>query len=89
MLKPHTFSTCLLGNSLHQGLEMIPVLEKTYNKALSQPSQIPAVVEALSTFCLFLKLYTLDAEAGIYFTTLCLNILSMLRYEIDYLLYLH
>lgn len=54
-----------LGNTLHQGLDMLPILEKSYNKALAQPSQIPAVIEALSAYCLFLKLYTLDAEAGI------------------------
>lgn len=51
---------------------MIPVLEKTYNKSIAQPSQIPAVVEALSAYCLFLKLYTLDAEAG-KFVLICSN----------------
>ncbi|XP_054719248.1 eIF-2-alpha kinase activator GCN1-like [Uloborus diversus] len=50
-------------NTLHQAVEFIPLLEKTYNKALSQPSQTAAVVEGLSVFCLFLKLYTLDSEA--------------------------
>ncbi|XP_035228033.1 eIF-2-alpha kinase activator GCN1-like [Stegodyphus dumicola] len=42
---------------------MISLLEKTYNKAISQPSQTSAVVEGLSAFCLFLKLYTFDPEA--------------------------
>ncbi|GFU29456.1 eIF-2-alpha kinase activator GCN1 [Nephila pilipes] len=46
------------GNTLHQAIDLIPVLEKAYNKALSQPTQTNAVNEGLSMFCLFLKLHS-------------------------------
>lgn len=59
----HCMNAAFHGNSLYQGIEMLPILDKTYNKALAQPSQVPAMVEALSSYCLFLKLYTVDAEA--------------------------
>lgn len=49
---------------MHQALTLIPQLEKTYNKAISQPTQMSAVYEGLSVFCLFLKLYSFDADAG-------------------------
>ncbi|GBM59452.1 eIF-2-alpha kinase activator GCN1 [Araneus ventricosus] len=51
------------GNTLHQAMDLIPLLEKTYNKALSQPTQANAVIEGVSVFSLFLKLYTFDTES--------------------------
>ncbi|KAG8189603.1 hypothetical protein JTE90_018959 [Oedothorax gibbosus] len=50
------------GNTLHQALTLIPLLEKTYSKSISQPTQMNAVYEGLSIFSLFLKLYSFDAE---------------------------
>ncbi|GFQ96680.1 eIF-2-alpha kinase activator GCN1, partial [Trichonephila clavata] len=51
------------GNTLHQAIDLILLMEKTYNKALSQPTQTNAVFEGLSVFCLFLKLYSFDIES--------------------------
>ncbi|KAF8792212.1 eIF-2-alpha kinase activator GCN1 like protein [Argiope bruennichi] len=51
------------GNTLHQAMDLTPLLEKTYNKALSQPTQTNAVIEGLSVFSLFLKLYSFDSES--------------------------
>ncbi|XP_042907743.1 stalled ribosome sensor GCN1 [Parasteatoda tepidariorum] len=55
--------TAFHGNTLHQALDLIPVLEKAYNKAISQPTQTNAVVEGLSAFSLFLNLYSYDSES--------------------------
>ncbi|GIY00789.1 eIF-2-alpha kinase activator GCN1 [Caerostris extrusa] len=51
------------GNTLHQAIDLIPSLEKAYNKALAQPTQTNAVIEGLSVFSLFLKLYSFDTES--------------------------
>ncbi|XP_066998088.2 stalled ribosome sensor GCN1 [Anabrus simplex] len=53
-------SSCFHGNTLAQGVEFIPFLLKTVEKAVAQPTQVPIVTEALSAVCLLLKLASSD-----------------------------
>ncbi|XP_049938173.1 eIF-2-alpha kinase activator GCN1 [Schistocerca serialis cubense] len=53
-------SACFSGNTLMQGLDFIPFLLKTVEKAVSQSAQIPVVTEALSATCMLLKMASAD-----------------------------
>ncbi|XP_021942062.1 eIF-2-alpha kinase activator GCN1, partial [Zootermopsis nevadensis] len=56
-------SACLHGNTLAQGIELIPLLLKTVEKAVAQPAQVPLVTEALYAACLLLKMAAADIGA--------------------------
>nr|CAD7442358.1 unnamed protein product [Timema bartmani] len=56
-------SACFSGNTLGQGVDFIPYLLKTVEKAVGQATQIPIVTEALSAACLLLKIVSSDVGA--------------------------
>ncbi|KAK7871251.1 hypothetical protein R5R35_007540 [Gryllus longicercus] len=56
-------SACLHGNTLVQGLELVPLLLRTVEKAASQPTQVPVVTEGLAAACLLLRLASADVGA--------------------------
>ncbi|XP_039292554.1 eIF-2-alpha kinase activator GCN1 [Nilaparvata lugens] len=53
-------SACLHGNTLSQGVELVPLLIKSVEKAVSQPTQVLSVTEGLTAACLLLKLATVE-----------------------------
>nr|CAD7433309.1 unnamed protein product [Timema monikensis] len=56
-------SACFNGNTLGQGVDFIPYLLKTVEKAVGQATQVPIVTEALSAACLLLKIVSSDVGA--------------------------
>ena len=52
------------GDPLIQGLDILPLLLQTLDKANNQPTQVQLVTEAVSASCLLLKLSTCDIQAG-------------------------
>ncbi|XP_046688091.1 eIF-2-alpha kinase activator GCN1-like [Homalodisca vitripennis] len=53
-------AACFHGTTLPQGLELVPLLLKSVEKAVQQPTQVPVVTEGLSAVCLLLKLATVE-----------------------------
>ncbi|RZF42658.1 hypothetical protein LSTR_LSTR001453 [Laodelphax striatellus] len=53
-------SACFHGNTLSQGVELVPLLIKSVEKAVSQPTQVLAVTEGLTAACLLLKLAAVE-----------------------------
>ncbi|KAJ4427091.1 hypothetical protein ANN_24706 [Periplaneta americana] len=70
-------SACFHGNTLAQGIELIPQLLKTIEKAVAQPAQIPLVTEALCAACLLLKMASADIGADKKLDTLWNVVLDM------------
>ncbi|KAI0222670.1 eIF-2-alpha kinase activator GCN1 [Lamellibrachia satsuma] len=56
-------SAAFHGDTLIQGMSLLPVLLQVVEKANSQPTQVPLATEALSASCLLLKLSVADIQA--------------------------
>ena len=54
----------VLGDTLVQGIDVLPLLVQTVEKANNQATQVQLVTEGLSAACLLLKLSTCDIQAG-------------------------
>ena len=54
----------LPGDTRIQGLDLLPILISTVEKAATQTTQYPLVTEALSASCLLAKLSFADIQAG-------------------------
>ena len=54
----------LLGDTLPAGLEMVPVLVQSLEKAGNQPTQFTLVTEAVSAANLLVKLSLVDINEG-------------------------
>ncbi|XP_071447058.1 stalled ribosome sensor GCN1 [Hetaerina americana] len=65
------------GNTLYQGAEFFPQLQKVVEKAFAQPTQVPVVTEALSAACLLLKISTADVTVQSKMTGLMAILLDM------------
>lgn len=54
----------VIGDTLIQGIDMLPTLVSTLEKATNQPTQIQLVAEAVSASNLVVKLLASDIQAG-------------------------
>ena len=52
------------GDTLSQGISLLPVLLQSVEKAAAQPTQPQLVTEALSAACLLSRLSDADIQAG-------------------------
>jgi hypothetical protein len=57
----------LHGESLPQGIELIPVLLKSLERATAQPTQAAVVSEGLTAATLLLRCANLDAKVNLNF----------------------
>ena len=52
------------GDTLAQGLELLPILKQSLEKAKGQANQVAVVTEGLSAAYMLVKLVAVDTDAG-------------------------
>lgn len=57
-------SLVLAGDTLLQGVELLPLLIQTVEKASSQTTQIPVITEGVAAAVLLCRLCTVESQLG-------------------------
>lgn len=54
--------SCFNQSTISQASVLVPILTKSIEKAVAQPTQIPVVTEGLCAACMLLKIFSNDGD---------------------------